>query len=334
MSSRSKLLTSSLFVIAFSSIASFLLIPHDSYVYAQEFDSSGGSSVNVNPPIFSDLSRLADSSYANKTYTGTPYTVTIAYKDSEKQYVAYSTKTSDILSELNITDTGYKTVPSINENVGLDYRIQMIALEIKYTTKLEAVDFDIKEVNNSEIELGTSKIMQKGVKGEITTVMEHIYEDGLLVESIVYSRELTKQPITEIIENGTKIVSKTIILDGKEIKYCKKMTAYATVYDAYWNCHGRPSPSCKDNVTGTGAILKKGVIAVKKGTLPLKTEMYVPGYGYGKVLDYGGGYITSTLLANKKAEIWIDLGFDNILTEAPQYKNWSGIKTIYLMCDK
>ncbi len=50
--------------------------------------------------------------------------MTIAYKDSEKQYVAYSTKTSDILSELNITDTGYKTVPSINENVGLDYRIQ------------------------------------------------------------------------------------------------------------------------------------------------------------------------------------------------------------------
>ncbi len=49
---------------------------------------------------------------------------------------------------------------------------------------------------------------------------------------------------------------------------------------------GKPK---KVGVTASGAKAGKGTIAADLSLYPFKTIMYVPGYGYGRVEDCGGG---------------------------------------------
>lgn len=52
---------------------------------------------------------------------------------------------------------------------------------------------------------------------------------------------------------------------------------------SYW-----ANPAWSNGYTYTGIKAHRGVIAVDPRVIPLGTELYVPGYGYGKAEDTGG----------------------------------------------
>jgi 3D (Asp-Asp-Asp) domain-containing protein len=71
--------------------------------------------------------------------------------------------------------------------------------------------------------------------------------------------------------------------DGTVITYWRKIKMLATSYS---------TDSAGGNRTRTGDLVRKGVVAVDPRLIPLRSQVYVPGYGVGDALDTGGGIIS------------------------------------------
>lgn len=162
--------------------------------------------------------------------------------------------------------------------------------------EIEVLSKKIVYQDDPETEAGEEKILEEGVDGKIIKIIKIIF----VVGGEEYSREIisseTTQPQDKKILRGTKIVWKTLqTLDG-EIKYWKKMRVYATHYDS--TC-----PGCNE-WTAIGMRAGKGVIAVDPKVIPMRSRVYIPGYGVAVAGDTGGAI---------KGNI-IDLGFDDAKT--------------------
>jgi 3D (Asp-Asp-Asp) domain-containing protein len=61
----------------------------------------------------------------------------------------------------------------------------------------------------------------------------------------------------------------------------RTLNVYATWYTA--------ASAGGSGVTATGTGVYKGIVAVDPRVIPLGTQMYIPGYGYARAADTGGG---------------------------------------------
>lgn len=182
----------------------------------------------------------------------------------------------------------------------------------------ESIPF-LTTVINDETNTDPSRnpIITEGVLGYDMYKMYSIdLGDGVIVEAKGNLIE-SVSPVNEVRYSTylkpTDYYSKKTVVDGKEITYCGTLRVFATYYDK--NCYG-----CS-GITAVGAILKKGVVAVDPRYIPMYTNMYIPGYGYGTALDTGGavkGY-------------HIDLGFEDYSSDPTGWR--TGYTDIYIMCD-
>ena len=177
---------------------------------------------------------------------------------------------------------------------------QPVITESSFTEKLEEETEIIPKKtiyqDDPEAEAGEEKVVQEGEDGKKTKIVKITYYK----QSEEYSREIvsveTTPPKDKKILRGTKIVWRTLNLGDGEIKYWKKMRVYATHYDS--RC-----PGCNE-WTAIGMRAGKGVIAVDPKVIPLRSKVYIPGYGVAVSGDTGGAI---------KGNI-IDLGFDDART--------------------
>ncbi len=119
---------------------------------------------------------------------------------------------------------------------------------------------------------------------------------------------MIQEAVNEVVAYGTAIVLRTVETPDGPREYWRRIRMYATSY----------RPVDGDNVTGTGEILRKGIVAVVPGVIPYFTEVYVPGYGIGLVADSGGGLPNS--------DLWIDLGYSE-----DDYQSWHQYVDVYLL---
>lgn len=201
-------------------------------------------------------------------------------------------KPSDVLSE-NIQSQAQQ------ENNPLP-AYQPIETKSSFTQKseeqTEIIPKKIVFEDDPEIEAGEEKIIQEGSDGKISKVIKIIYtKDGKEFERELISSETTPAAPKKILR-GTKIVWRILQSPGGEIKYWKKKRVYATHYDS--RC-----PGCNE-WTAIGMRAGKGIIAVDPKVIPLRSKVYVPGYGVAVAGDTGGAI---------KGNI-IDLGFDDART--------------------
>ncbi len=79
-------------------------------------------------------------------------------------------------------------------------------LQVKYverTTRQVEVGYDTKTEKNNSMSLGTTKVSQKGEKGLNEELVESTYIDGVLQNSKIIQTTVIKEPITEIVQQGT-----------------------------------------------------------------------------------------------------------------------------------
>lgn len=187
--------------------------------------------------------------------------------------------------------------PSPTEILPVD---QPVITESSFTEKLqEEIEVLSKKVvyeDDPETESGEEKVLEEGSDGKRVRIVKITStKDGEEYLREIVSVETT-QPKDKKILQGTKIVWKVLnTLDG-EIKYWKKMRVYATHYDS--RCFG-----CNE-WTAIGMRAGFGVIAVDPKVIPLRSKVYIPGYGIAVAGDTGGAI---------KGNI-IDLGFDDART--------------------
>lgn len=143
--------------------------------------------------------------------------------------------------------------------------------EPQLSIQREVVPTEVKAIYASEKEEGTSSlnaIDNSKNHQKIADLLEDSFEHGLQT-SIKYE---VPQPEPSRPQ-------------GRELQ----VTAYAY---------------CLQGRTASGAYTGPGCIAVDPSVIPIGTRIYVPGYGWGKAMDTGGG------IYGNKIDIWLPSGYE------------------------
>lgn len=187
----------------------------------------------------------------------------------------------------------------VRPSLGAAVREGMAVRVVVVREKTEAVEEVIPKRtlyrDDPTLELGQSYVLEPGADGKVIRTYRVVYRDGEAKSRHLLSE--TVQPAeSRIVVRGTKVNGHQLALsDGTTLKFSRTMLVWATWYNA--NC-----PGC-DNITATGAILQKGIVAVDPRVIPLGTRMYIPGYGFGIAADTGGGII-GNMIDLAYAENW------------------------------
>lgn len=174
----------------------------------------------------------------------------------------------------------------------------------------DAIPYGSKFQDSSQTSLGEEKVLQPGLDGLAITRTRIRYEDGKEVSRDLEPRVVVRNPQDRIVARGTKVVARTVVVNGATISFWRVMQMYATVYSPC-NSGTGTAGACAYG-TASGLRAGKGVVAVDPSLFSYLNgqRLYIPGYGFAVVGDVGGGYIVEKQLGISRYK-WIDLGFDD-----------------------
>ena len=171
--------------------------------------------------------------------------------------------------------------PELDSQVVHGMEVNVFRIAYNEITEDVEIPFTSKEVSDSSLEKGKTKIKTKGVNGLKRIVYSVTTKDGIETNRTILSENVVKKPTEQVVAVGTKPKStggkKSVVTSaGKTLKYSKKLTVTATAYTA--------APGKK---TASGKVAQYGVIAVDPKVIPLGTKLYVESTDDGKSWQYG-----------------------------------------------
>jgi 3D (Asp-Asp-Asp) domain-containing protein len=186
-------------------------------------------------------------------------------------------------------------------------------VKITYVTKkqkeiIENIPFRITwsrryNSNLREVEL------QKGIEKSIIKTIEEVFYDSILYNTnIIKEKNIAKEYCRLVIFNVNNEIENIY-----DLSKTKRMKMIATAYYP-----GDPLAWRDGTVTFLGQKMQRGIVAVDPKVIPLKTRLFITGYGYGYTGD------TGNLIKGKR----IDLGVNNATEEkAWMFRN----VTVYIL---
>ncbi len=169
--------------------------------------------------------------------------------------------------------------PDVELSEGMSIAIARVSEET--VSKQVSVPFKVEHHEDTTLELGISKVVQKGQQGlkEVVTCLSKL--DGKVVSTKTVSERIVKQPVTQIVAVGTiGVVSR----GGHTIRFKKAFESVATAYTPGPESTGASA----DGYTATGLRAGFGIVAVDPRVIPLGSRLYVDGYGFAVAGDTGG----------------------------------------------
>jgi 3D (Asp-Asp-Asp) domain-containing protein len=167
-----------------------------------------------------------------------------------------------------------------------------------WIVEIQDIAYETAYRGESTLELDQTRLDQQGQSGVRKRRVHIVYEDGKQTERQVTEEWVERHPTTRIISYGTKIVLRELETPDGVIRYWRKIRVLATSYTAATSGKTRDHPEY--GITRLGWRARKGIIAVDPTVIRLRTNLYVPGYGFGTAADTGG----------KIKGRWIDLCYD------------------------
>lgn len=216
---------------------------------------------------------------------------------------------SDALSDLGIVLAGEDRVtPALSAELYDNLKIAVTRISEDVTVEEEIAPFETVFVADPNLPIDTQEVLAVGAEGITRTRYRTEFENGEPVAQILEDTWLAQEPADRRIAYGQKITPVTeTMADGTVITYWRKLKMLATSYNA---------ESAGGNRTRTGDLLRAGIVAVDPRLIPLRSQVYVPGYGIGDALDTGGGIISRR----------IDLAY-----EGTNYNSVRGWVDVYLL---
>ena len=170
--------------------------------------------------------------------------------------------------------------PSLDTKITEPTQITVTRVTKKQKTETQAVPFTTETRSTSELYKGESRVAQQGVNGVKEITLEYTYHDGVQVSCAQVGEKVVTEPVTKIVENGTK--QPTVATSGGTVSYSRVLTVEATAYSG----GGR---------TASGTKARVGAIAVDPRVIPLGSKLYITSadgkswvYGYAVAEDTGG----------------------------------------------
>jgi uncharacterized protein YabE (DUF348 family) len=215
----------------------------------------------------------------------------------------------DALADAGIALMGLDyAIPGENVRLVPGMSIRVIRVTEEVLVEQETTPYETVFEPDARLELDQRRLVQTGRNGIARTHIRVRYENGVEISRQPEGTTVVQAAADEIVAYGTAIVLRTVDTPDGPREYWRHIRMYATSY----------RPVDGDNITGTGEVLRKGIVAVVPGVIPYLTEVYVPGYGIGLVADSGGGLPNS--------DLWIDLGYGE-----DDYQSWHQYVDVYLL---
>lgn len=218
--------------------------------------------------------------------------VSLVVGDGKKERVYTHAETvADLLSERGVKLSKLDSVkPAAGASLedGTDVVVTVVNEGIE--EEKIPVPFETIYVDDTTLLEGESVVSQDGVDGYVLQKWKVVYKNGEEISAELVSEEV--EPYTyQIVAVGTAQPAPSPVAVAAEVTApppasdpdCPQtMTVWATWYNA---------ASAGGSTTATGTTVQKGTVAVDPGVIPLGTQMYIPGYGYGWAEDTGGAVV-------------------------------------------
>lgn len=204
--------------------------------------------------------------------------------------------------------------PAAEDPIPRDGGIQVVRVRDEVLIEQEPIPYETEFEPDPEGLIDTQTILDAGTFGIKANRVRVRKEDGVEIARQVEGQWVAREPQARVLGYGTKIEIKTIDTEYGPLQYYRAVPMYATSYSP---CR-LGIPRC-DNVTASGAILKKGIAAllVRWYRNMVGSQVYVPGYGIATIADTGGGI---------PGRYWIDLGYED-----HDYQSWHDWVTVYFL---
>lgn len=178
-----------------------------------------------------------------------------------------------VLEEYDIA-LGPDDIVKPDRQAALERNMSVQITRVKKETQTEEVEipYAVKRKESSSMLKGESKVISPGRNGIERQYWEVTYHDGEEVERELMRREVVKQPVDRVVLIGTK---QTVSRGGETIRFSRTLNMLATGY------------THTGNPTASGIMPKVGVVAADTSIIPMKTRLYIEGYGHATVLDRG-----------------------------------------------
>lgn len=149
---------------------------------------------------------------------------------------------AELLAEQGITlgENDRITVSSTDAALENGMEIIIYRVEIIDEIKTEEIPFTTEKQENSSMLRGESKVVTEGKNGEKEVTYRSTYVDGLLESTVIAGERVTLEPVTEVIEIGTRVTTTTRRTTRKTKKTSsgKKVVSKEAVYDCDGSGHG------------------------------------------------------------------------------------------------
>lgn len=222
----------------------------------------------------------------------------------------------DALVEVGVGISGLDQVtPTLATLLKDDLEIAITRVRETIEVKEKIVPFETVFQPDSNLPIDTQQETTPGAEGITRERYRVRYENGQEVNRTLEDTWVAQDPAQRIIAFGQLIQPQTITTpDGEQITYWRKIRMLASSYSA--GTAGVSSDKSWYGRTYTGDQMRKGVVAVDPKIIPLRSRIFVAGYGYGDALDVG------TAIRSRR----IDLGYDNDNLEL-----WNRWVDVYLL---
>jgi len=221
----------------------------------------------------------------------------------------------EVLRDLGLSMQGLDfTTPSENSVLPANGKINLTRVREALVIQKVETQFTSSYSPDPNTEIDQYSVVQPGQVGLAITRSRIQYADGQEISREDDPSWKASDPQAGILGYGTKVVTRTEVVDGQKIEYWRKISVYATSYapckQGYDYC---------TTATASGVPLEKGIVAVLVSWYrDMKFQsVYIPGYGYGTIADTGGGI---------PGRPWIDLGFSE-----ENYESWHFWTTMYFL---
>lgn len=148
--------------------------------------------------------------------------------------------------------------------------------EVLYT---EDINYEVEVELNGSMYKNEKKVKVEGVRGESKIVANEVKHNGVLIEKEIVSEEILKEPVNEIVVQGTKEVPKTVAT-GTFL-----MPTRGRISSGYGSRWGRMHKGI-DIAASHGSPIN----AADGGTVSFAG--YKGSYGYMVEINHGNGYVT------------------------------------------